>query len=66
MYVISHKTKLFIEKSLKKHSGKYDNYKSIYIKEKVIITSKEYDGFNIPPAWSLLGKGCAKCGKLSV
>ena len=63
MFEMDDETILIIEESKKKYGGKYDDHNSVYIKVKVIIKRKGYDGFNILPAWSLLGKRCAKCGK---
>jgi very-short-patch-repair endonuclease len=56
-------TEKFIEKSIKKHSDKYDYSKVDYIdsKTKVIIICKQHGEFVQTPNSHLLKQGCIKC-----
>ena len=56
---------LFIEKSNKTHSDRYDYSKVEYIlsSKKVIITCKNHGDFKITPNSHLMGEGCRRCNR---
>lgn len=61
-------TEIFTERSTKKHNGKYDYSKSVYIScfEKVLIICSVHGEFLQKPADHLSGNGCQKCSNLKL
>ena len=61
-------TQLFIEKARKVHGSKYDYSKVEYVRssDKIIIICPKHGEFKQSPGNHLAGKGCKKCGFISM